>query len=240
MLDTTEKPGTRLAIKLLLISFSIFFMITPGVQAASNALTIEALKERYQDEVMAHRSYAAYAERACGEGYPNIAHLFKSLAASEGVHARNFSKLLTELQVDVKSIKIPEQEAVGNTRANLRHASSVERDEIDREYPAILKRIDAEKNQDAITSITHAWKAEQQHRDLIEKIYNAAKRWFGLLVGRIEGGDSHYHICSVCGSTLTERPEHQCPICMQAVANYSEIPPYPKNACKEPERNDDW
>lgn len=240
MPDTTQEPGTRLVLKILLISFSIFIIRIQDVQAASNVLTIEALKERYQDEVMAHRSYAAYAERACGQGYPNIAHLFKSLAASEGVHARNFSKLLTELQFDVKSIKIPDQEAVGTTRENLKHASIVERDEIDREYPAILKRIEAEANQEAITSITHAWKAEQQHRELIVKIYNAARRWFGLLVGRIEGGESHYHVCSVCGSTLTELPEHQCPICMQAVSNYSEVLPYPKNACMEAERDDDW
>jgi rubrerythrin len=217
----------------------IMLLHTSTTWAAPNALTIEALKARYQDEVGAHQAYLAYADRACTEGYPNIAHLFKSLAASEGVHARNFKKLLQELKVDINAIPMPKAREVGSTRSNLKHATAVERDEIDHEYPGILKRITSEANQDAITSITYAWKAEQQHRDLIEKIYNAAKRWFGLLVGRIEGGDSHYHVCNVCGSTLTEIPAAKCPICAQPVSHYREVAAYPKNACKAPEQ-DDW
>jgi rubrerythrin len=207
-------------------------------------LTIAALQERYHDEVRAHSSYAAYAETACAEGYPNIAHLFKSLAASEGVHARNFRDLLTGQNVDVASVPVPEMPEVGTTRGNLKHASAVERDEIDHEYPAILERIASEANQEAITSITYAWKAEQQHRDLIVKIHKAASRMFGLLVGRIEGGESHYHVCTVCGSTLTELPADQCPICAQPVSNYRIVDPYPQGACKAPPKappeDDDW
>ncbi len=219
---------------------SVFLVQAPGAWAASGELTIEALKERYRDEVIAHRSYAAYAERACDEGYPNIAHLFKSLAASEGVHARNFKGLLAGLDVDANAIAILQAQEVGTTRDNLKHASGVERDEIDREYPAILERIASEENQHAITSITHAWKAEQQHRDLIVKIHKAASRMFGLLVGRIEGGESHYHVCAVCGSTLTELPGNQCPICAEPVSGYHEVEPYPQGACKAPVTDDEW
>lgn len=240
MIDNLGKKWLSIVKSILLIGLLAFINTLPNVYASSNVLTIEALKERYQDEIIAHRSYTAYAKQACSEGYPNIAHLFKSLSASEGIHARNFSKLLTELQVDIKSINIPEMQAIGSTRTNLKHASATERDEIDQEYPAILERIQGEANQKVITSITHAWKSEQQHRELIVKIYNAAKRWFGLLVGRIEGGESHYHICSVCGSTLTELPQHHCPICLEPVSNYREILPYPKNACVEPKRDNEW
>jgi rubrerythrin len=230
-----------MAMRTVLVSLTVFIIQAPCAWAASNVLTIEALQERYQDEVTAHSSYAAYAERACAEGYPNIAHLFKSLAASEGVHAHNFKSLLTGLKVDVKSIAIPESQEAGTTRDNLKHASAVERDEIDREYPDILERIASEENQDAITSITYAWKAEQQHRELIVKIHKAASRMFGLLVGRIEGGESHYHVCAICGSTLNELPAHQCPICSKPVSSYREVDPYPKGACKAPPRlDDDW
>ncbi len=223
------------------MGLAVFIIQAPSAWAAPNVLTIEALQKRHQDEVTAHRAYMAYAERACAEGYPNIAHLFKSLAASEGVHARNFKNLLTGLKVDVKPIAMPESQEVGTTRDNLKHASGVERDEIDREYPDILERIAGEGNQDAITSITHAWKAEQQHRELIVKIHKAASRMFGLLVGRIEGGESHYHVCAVCGSTLKELPAHQCPICANPVSNYREVDPYPKDVCKAPPPlDDDW
>ncbi len=227
--------------RVFLTGLAVFMMQAPAAWATPGVLTIEALKERHQDEVTAHRAYAAYAERACAEGYPNIAHMFKSLAASEGVHAQNFRNLLTGLKVDVKSTILPESPEVGTTRDNLKHASGVERDEIDIEYPAILDRIESEGDQDAITSITYAWKAEQQHRELIVKINKAATRWFGLLVGRIEGGESHYHVCTVCGSTLDEPPGNQCPICAQPASNYREVVPFPRDACKAPPpRDDDW
>lgn len=230
-----------MAMKALRLGLTVFLMQAAVAWAAPNVLTIEALKERYRDEMTAHGAYAAYAERACAEGYPNIAHLFKALAASEGVHARNFRDLLKGLAVDVESIAIPKGQEAGTTRDNLKHASGVERDEIDREYPDILERIASEENQGAITSISYAWKAEQQHRDQIEKVHKAASRFFGLLVGRIEGGESHYHVCSVCGSTLKELPAHQCPICSNPVSSYHEVEPYPKDACKAPPAiDDDW
>jgi len=235
------KRGFVMAMRTVLVGLAVFMMQAPVAWAASNVLTVEALKERHQDEVTAHRAYAAYAERACAEGYPNIAHLFKSLAASEGVHAHNFKNLLAGLKVDVKPIAIPQLQEVGTTRDNLKHASGVERDEIDREYPDILERIESEGNQDAITSITYAWKAEQQHRELIVKIHKAASRMFGLLVGRIEGGESHYHVCAICGSTLNELPGNQCPICARPVSNYHEVVPYPRDTCKAPPtEDDDW
>ena len=227
--------------KALRLGLTVFLMQAAAAWAAPNALTIEALKDRYQDEVSAHSAYAAYAERACAEGYPNIAHLFKGLAASEGVHARNFKDLLTELKADANAIAMPELQEVSTTRDNLKHASAVEREEIDHEYPDILERIAGEEHQDAITSITYAWKAEQQHRDLIVKINKAASRFFGLLVGRIEGGESHYHVCSICGSTLTGLPAGQCPICAHPVSSYREVEPYPQGACQAPPPpDDDW
>lgn len=230
-----------MATRLLLAGLAVFTVQVPLLQASSGSLTSEALKERYRDEMDAHGAYVAYAERACTEGYPNIAHLFRALSASEGIHARNFSALLKEYAVDVASIPMPEPREAGTTRANLKHASGVERDEIDHEYPAILERIAGEGNQAAITAITHAWKAEQQHRDLIVKINKAASRFFGLLVGRIEGGESHYHVCSVCGSTLHELPGNQCPICAQPVSGYREIESYPADACVAPAApGDDW
>jgi rubrerythrin len=237
----TAKPALFALVRAVLVALTAFMMQVPGSWSAPNELTVEALKERYRDEVIAHRSYAAYAERACAEGYPNIAHLFKSLVASEGVHAQNFRGLLVGLNVDVNSIAIPETPAAGTTRDNLKHAAGVERDEIDREYPDILERIAGEENQDAITSITYAWKAEQQHRELIVKIHKAASRMFGLLVGRIEGGESHYHVCAVCGSTLNELPGDQCPICGRPVSSYREVEPYPQAECKAPPSiDDDW
>jgi rubrerythrin len=221
-----------------LLGALLMLAATSALVAGSDAyhLTREALGQRYVDEVRAHTKYLSYARQACTEGYPNIAHLFLSLGASEAVHARNFQGLLLELGMKPKtpSMKLGGG-AVKTTRENLRHATEVERDEIDKEYPAILEHIRPEGHQAAIDNITYAWEAEKQHRDLIVKIQKAAKGYFELLVGRIEGEPTHYHVCRVCGSTLTELPDKVCPICGQPVKHYREVPPFPPAECPERE-----
>jgi rubrerythrin len=206
-------------------------LLSAGAAAADYPKTIEALQERYADEVQAHLKYNAYAKQALKEGYPNIAHLFRALAASEAVHARNFAALLKKLGTTPGTPKIAFQ--ITSTRKHLQQATEVEADEIDKEYPAILARIEPEGYRPAIQSITWAWQAEKQHRELIIKIRDAATSWFGLLVNRIEGEPSHYYVCQICGSTLDQRPAQTCPICGHPAENYQEVPWEPGAPRKE-------
>ena len=185
--------------------------------------TIEALKLRYADEINAHRKYNAYVVRAEEEEYPNIAHLFRSLAASEAIHARNFKRLLIDLGEEIEPPDILDFE-VSNTRDNIRDATSVEVDEIDSEYPSIIKGIAPENHGEAILFMTYAWEAEKMHRDLIIKIWRASKRWFGSLAKRIEAKQSHYYVCNTCGTALTELPDERCPICGRPLSEYKEVP----------------
>ena len=185
-------------------------------------LTVAALHERYADEVTAHRKYGAFAGRAHEEGYPAIAHLFRALAASEAVHAANFGRLLRELG-EVPATPVAEIE-IKSTRENLQQAATVEAEEIDREYPAILDRIDSEQHEEAIRFINYAWKAEQQHRDLILKIKKAASWYFGMLASKIEGSPTRYYVCQIFGSTVNELPGSRCPICDHPPDQYREVP----------------
>jgi rubrerythrin len=187
---------------------------------------VKALQQRYADEIIAHQKYSMYAQQAEKEDYSNIAHLFRSLAASEAVHARNFKRLILKLGHEPMVPTIPEF-PVTTTKQNIRDASSVEANEIDREYPAILESIQSENHGEAIQNITYAWEAERQHRDLILKIKKASKRFFGLLAGHIEGIPARYHVCQICGSTLTELPPGQCPICGHTATRYTEVPGFP-------------
>jgi rubrerythrin len=184
--------------------------------------TIEALQERYADEVRAHQEYGAYARHALQEGHPNIAHLFRTLATSEAVHARNFAELLKELGATPQAPRVDPR--ITSTRDHLQRATEVEADEIDTQYPTILEQVRPEGYEAAIEKITWAWEAEKQHRDLIIKIRDAASIFFGLLVNRIEGEPSHYHVCQVCGSTLDQPPAKGCPICGHPASEYREIP----------------
>jgi len=219
------KPFTSLsAWSLLSLLCLIPLWATAMTGSDQYPLTVAALHERYADEVIAHRTYGAFARKAREEGYPAIAHLFRALAASEAVHAANFARLLRQLGEDPV---MPRAEIeISSTRENLQQAATVEAEEIDREYPAILGRIDSERHQKAIRHINYAWRAEQQHRDLILKIKKAASWYFGMLASKIEGSPTRYYVCQICGSTVNELPGRQCPICDHPQDQYREVPSF--------------
>jgi len=222
----------------LLTMFAMLCLAT-GTACADYPKTIEALQERYADEVIAHQKYGAYAEQALAENYPAIAHLFRALAASETVHARNFRRILEGLGQEAM-VPVVEFE-VTTTRRHLQDAATVEAQEIDTQYPQILEGIQAENHAEAIKNITYAWKAEKQHRDLILKIKKAASWFFGMLVSRIEGDPTRYYVCQVCGATATELPTGQCPICAHPPSDYQEVPGFTESrAPQRPEPDPIW
>jgi len=215
-----------LALCILLLAAGFVLLVPVASDSAKYPKTITALQERYHDEVVAHARYGAYAKQAEKENYPAIAHLFRALAASEAIHARNFAKLLTDLGAKPLQQPIPVV-AAAKTKENIRLATGVEADEIDHEYPDILERIRDENHEEAIKYITWAWKAEEQHRALIVKMHKASKSWFGLLKEHIEDNPSRYYVCQVCGSTLQELPKDRCPIGDHPATEYREVPGYP-------------
>jgi len=184
--------------------------------------TISALKHLYIDEITACRTFSAYAEQADAENFESVELLFKALKASESVHAINFKRLLKDFGVETDSLTAGDIPVFGTTRENLNHALEVELSEIDVRYPAFIQRVEAEGHENAIRQITYAWKAEKQHRELIRKMRGATRFFFWKLVLKLKKAGK-YFICQICGSTLVELPEHQCPICDSAVVNYPKI-----------------
>ena len=225
--------GRRANLSASLLCALCFFAPVAGA-GESFPLTAEALQARYADEMVAHGKYGAYARHALDEGYPAIAHLFSAIAASEAVHADNFARLLRDLgrlpvmpSLDVE---------ISSTRDHLQQAATIEADEIDTEYPDILERIAPEGHEEAVRFITYAWRAEKQHRDLILQIKKGASWFFGMLVSRIEGNPTPYFVCQVCGSTVNELPDTQCPICEHGPEHYREIPGFQAAAVPEKRR----
>lgn len=208
----------------LVCAASLSALAGEAIRSEGYPETTAALQERFADEMVAHRKYSAYARHALEEDYPAIAHLFRTLAASEAVHAENFSRLLREMgcQPVMPSVEFE----LSSTQIHLQQAATVEAAEIDTEYPAILRRIEAEQHEEAMRFILYAWKAEEQHRELILKIKKAASWFFGMLVSKIEGNPTHYFVCQVCGSTVKQLPGERCPICAHPPEKYREIPPF--------------
>ena len=184
--------------------------------------TINILQTVYRDEIQAHLTYLAYAEKAISENYPNIAHLFISLATSESIHACNFKQLLIDLKVELQESPKPEIK-VSATKENLKSATQVEIQEIDHGYPQLIEKVRPEGHEAAIRYITYAWESEKQHRELIKKIESGTGILFKMLSRIIEKTPNRYFVCQECGSTIRELPEVACPICGSPVSVYLEV-----------------
>jgi rubrerythrin len=203
---------------------AVLFIVIPlsfsGAQS-NYPETIAVFQTAYQNEIQAHVSYLAYAQKALSENYPNIAHLFGALASSESIHARNFKQCLSDLNIEVREPKT--EIKVSSTKENLKNATQVELQEIDQRYPQFVEKIRSEKHEVAIRNLTYAWESEKQHRDLIEKIRSGTGFLFGLLASRIEDKPFRYFVCQTCGSTIREPPKEACPICGLPASQYKEI-----------------
>jgi rubrerythrin len=207
--------------------FIVFFLTLLILVSFANAQsrypeTIAVLQIAYRSEIQANLAYMGYAQKAISENYPNIGHLFVSLAASEAIHARNFKKLLSDLGVEVKETPKSENK-VSSTKKNLKDATQVELQEIDQKYPQFIEKVKLEMHEAALQNITYAWESEKQHRDLIQKIESGTGVLFGVLTRTIERTPTRFFVCQNCGSTLQELPKDICPICKSPVSNYTEV-----------------
>jgi rubrerythrin len=190
--------------------------------------TVAVMRAALQEERTAHLKYLSFSKRAGEEKYPRIAYLFSALAFSEGIHARNFLAVLKDLNDpgDVAAVEFP----LKDTKDNIRNSSTVELEEIDVRYPGFLDRLAPERRDDAISSLTHAWRAEKQHRDLIATLAKGSGALFGFLAALIEGKPVEYFVCLKCGSTLStpempKRHDDPCPICGNPVSEYEKVEP---------------
>lgn len=185
--------------------------------------TIAVLSLLYASEVKAGYRYQLYAKAALDEGHDNIAHLLTAMAASEAVHAKSFRYILSLLSVQPPDVDLGAINA-SKTKSNLKYATEVELSEIDDEYPAYLKRIKAEGHAEAIRNITYAWQSEKQHRALIKDIRGGTGMFFSMLLNYFRSNPTRYYVNDVCGATVSEMPEDECPICHHSILTYREIP----------------
>jgi rubrerythrin len=146
------------------------------------------LKEAFAGESQANRKYLAFAKKADGEGYSQVAKLFRAAAEAETVHAHNHLRVL-------KGIK--------STRENLQEAISGETHEFKSMYPGMIEAAKSEKNDAAFQTFNFANQVEKIHAALYS---NALEK-----LGKNEAVD--YYVCPVCGNTVEKAAPDRCPIC---------------------------
>jgi rubrerythrin len=129
----------------------------------------------------------AFARKADEEGYPQIAKLFRAVAAAEGVHAERHLRLLGEA-------------VVKSTDENLQSSFDRETTVNQVYYPQFIQEAEEEGEQAAALTFSQA-------REAHAKLY---KRALGAMI-RDETHD--YYVCQVCGYVAEREPPDQCPIC---------------------------
>ena len=152
--------------------------------------TVDNLKEAFAGESQANQKYRAFAKRAELDGLPNIAHLFRTAAEAERIHAEGHLSAL---------------EGVGSTRDNLKAAIEGETYEYTTMYPPMLAQAQAEGHRARIM-FGFAVKAEAVHADLYQRALEAAAQGKDL-------AEARFYLCPVCGHIEFGAPPESCPIC---------------------------
>ncbi len=153
--------------------------------------TEDNLKDAFGGESEANRRYTFYAEKAEKDGYPQVAKLFRAVAAAETIHAKNHFMVL---------------DALGSTQDNLLAAVMGEYSEFTGMYPEFIDDAQRDRNARAEKSFDWANKVEQIHHGLFEKALEAVK------AGK-QPENATYYVCQVCGNTVTGEPPENCPVC---------------------------
>jgi rubrerythrin len=141
-------------------------------------------------EAKAYHRLLAFARRAEEEDYPQVARLFRAVAAAEGVHAERHLRLLGEAVVQ-------------STEENLQ--SSFERETTVNEvyYPQFMREAEEEGEQAAALTFSQARDVEEGHAALYKRALSAMLR-----------DETHdYYVCQVCGYVAERQAPDRCPIC---------------------------
>jgi len=202
------------------------FALNRGVATAApaRAQTIVAMHAARERETEVYYRYTEFGRKAAQDGYRGIAYLFAAFAASEMIHATNFGKILSRLNVEVAPIAKPPLR-VGSTRENLISAVDDEMDSIDAFYPKLLEQLKPEGFDDAMATVQYAWASEKQHRDKIRQLQRWSDTFFNQVARHIDEKTGQYFVCQICGSTVNVIPADACPICRNPPTHYRRIEP---------------
>jgi rubrerythrin len=165
------------------------------------------LKEKTANEV--HVAFVAeakavqrlllFAEKAEEEGLPQIAHLFRAVAAAEAVHARRH---FMQIEGSVK-----------DTQSNLETAFQRESGVAGVEYGRMLREAEEEAEEGAALVFSQAKDVEEEHAKLYKKALDH------LIAQR----ETEYYVCQVCGYVSDGEAPENCPICGAPSSKFKKV-----------------
>lgn len=162
--------------------------------------TPENLYTAFVGEAKAYHRLQAFARKADEEDYPQIAKLFRAVAAAEGVHAERHLRLLGE-------------SVVKSTEENLQSSFKREITVNEVYYPQFIQEAEQEEERAAALTFSQARDVEEQHAALYKRALNAMLR-----------DEAHdYYVCRVCGYVAEREAPDACPICNATRGQFRQV-----------------
>jgi rubrerythrin len=152
----------------------------------------------FVEEAKAYQRLQIFAKKANEEELPQIAHLFRAIAAAESVHSkRNFALL----------------ESVADTQSNLDRAFQSETAVTGIYYPKMLQEAEEDGEQAATLVFSQARDVEAFHAKLYKKALDH------LIAQR----STDYYVCGVCGYVADGKLPDNCPVCGAASTKFDKV-----------------
>ena len=152
----------------------------------------------FVEEAKAHERLLMFAKKAEEEELPQIAHLFRAVAAAEGIHSRRHFAML---------------ESVAETQTNLERSFQSENTVNGIHYPAMVR--EAEEEGEAAVSVVFS-----QIRDVEAFHANLYKRALNNLIAQ---RSTAYYVCTVCGYVAEREAPENCPVCNAPKSSFEKI-----------------
>ena len=152
----------------------------------------------FVEEAKAYQRLLMFAKKADEEELPQIAHLFRAVAAAEGVHSRRHFALL---------------ESVSDTQSNLDRAFQSETAVNGVYYPKMLQEAEEDKEEATAIVFSQARDVESFHAKLYKKALDH------LIAQRA----TDYYVCTVCGYMADGKLPENCPVCGAASAKFEKV-----------------
>ncbi len=183
--------------------------------------TILVLKKAFKSEMLAHKHYVAFTQKALVENYLNIAYLFHALSLSEKIHADNYKRIIGVFGSQAESISVTID--VRDTKSNLSRSAEREMEKINITYPGFLITLETESCEEAIINCMYSWKSHRQHEEKVEEMLRYSGFFFGMMAKKIEKKNLDFFGCKICGSTIDEKPKSPCNICNRSLSHYEKV-----------------
>jgi rubrerythrin len=183
-----------------------------------HSMTANNLRNAHGCEAMARMRYEIWGDVAQKEGFPNVARLFRAIAAAEAVHASShFEEIAGEMGDHLcASIGVF---GIGSTSQNLEGAIAGETYEITEMYPAYLNTARLQQESGAQRSFNSALEAEKTHLGLYRKAKQAVdNRREDMELGPVQ-------VCQACGLTSESEIPGKCPSCLAGREHFRTFSP---------------